>query len=119
MNSHQALSIAACVLQSHLYDQPVILGRPELVQASVILTQMSATLRPVAETDRARLADLSERELEVLAELTAGYTNDQIAQELYISVNTVKAHLRHIIEKPNVANRAQAIALAVNAGLGR
>jgi LuxR family transcriptional regulator, maltose regulon positive regulatory protein len=56
-----------------------------------------------------RLPDpLSDRELEVLALMAEGETNQAIAGRLFISINTVKTHARHIYEKLDVHNRAQA-----------
>lgn len=55
---------------------------------------------------------LSERELEVLQLMTEGYKYKEIAEQLVISVNTVRHHTRNIYSKLNVNNRAQAIARA-------
>ena len=51
---------------------------------------------------------LSEREVEVMQHLAAGQTYQEIAQSLFISVNTVKTHLRNIYGKLEVSNRRQA-----------
>jgi DNA-binding NarL/FixJ family response regulator len=61
-----------------------------------------------AEPD-ARLAVLSAREREVLDLLTAGMSNDEIAERLVISCNTVKFHLRMIYSRLGVHNRVQAM----------
>ena len=53
---------------------------------------------------------LTDRELEVLALIVEGYINREVADRLYISVNTVKKHVNHIFSKLDVSNRAQAIA---------
>jgi LuxR family transcriptional regulator, maltose regulon positive regulatory protein len=53
---------------------------------------------------------LSERELEVLALLAAGKTNQQIAKELFISLGTVKSHINNIYRKLDVRSRTQALA---------
>ena len=45
---------------------------------------------------------MSEREQEVLRELTRNYTNKEIAQRLHISVNTVRNHIQHMLEKPAI-----------------
>jgi LuxR family maltose regulon positive regulatory protein len=58
------------------------------------------------------LEPLSEREIEVLALVAAGRSNAEIAQELYLSVGTVKAHVHHIFGKLLVRNRSQAVARA-------
>jgi len=55
---------------------------------------------------------LSERELEVLRVLAAGLSNRAIAQKLYLSVATVKVHLKHIYGKLAVNSRMQAVARA-------
>ncbi|MBN1311160.1 MAG: winged helix-turn-helix transcriptional regulator [Anaerolineae bacterium] len=52
---------------------------------------------------------LSERELDVLRLLAKGHSNPQIAEQLYISLNTVKAHVKNIFSKLEVNNRSQAI----------
>ncbi|MBR2822127.1 MAG: response regulator transcription factor [Clostridia bacterium] len=67
---------------------------------------------PNPEFGIARKADLTEREQEVLRELTRNYTNEEIAQQLHISVNTVRNHIQHMLEKTGYKNR---IDLAVNA----
>ena len=56
--------------------------------------------------------NLTERELEVLRELTGSLTNEEIADKLHISVNTVKRHLQNIMEKTGYESRLE---LAMNA----
>lgn len=63
--------------------------------------------------------DLSRREREVLEALGKGLTTAQIAAELFISDNTVKTHVRHILEKLDAANRTEAVRKAVQLGLIR
>jgi LuxR family maltose regulon positive regulatory protein len=55
---------------------------------------------------------LSERELEVLRLLAAGKQNHQIAEELYVALDTVKKHVTHIFQKLGAANRTEATARA-------
>jgi LuxR family transcriptional regulator, maltose regulon positive regulatory protein len=55
---------------------------------------------------------LSERELEVLALLATGRSNQQIADELVVALDTVKKHVSHILDKLGAANRTQAVARA-------
>lgn len=67
---------------------------------------------------QAETADgLSDREREVLTLVSAGATNEEIAQELFITKNTVKAHLRHILEKLDLRNRQQLAAYAAREGM--
>ena len=62
-------------------------------------------------------AGLSEREVEVVRLLAQGRTNRQIADDLFISLNTVSHHLRNIFSKTRASNRTQAAAFAFQAGL--
>ncbi|WP_245628981.1 response regulator [Alicyclobacillus shizuokensis] len=59
---------------------------------------------------------LTEREMDVLRHLSTGASNRDIAQALYISENTVRNHIRSILEKLHLANRVQAAAYAVREG---
>jgi DNA-binding NarL/FixJ family response regulator len=60
---------------------------------------------------------LIERELEVLRLIAAGKSNQQIADELVISLNTVRRHVSNIFDKTGVANRAQAAMYARDHGI--
>jgi DNA-binding NarL/FixJ family response regulator len=62
--------------------------------------------------------DLTEREREILALIAAGYNNSEIANQLVISGKTVRNHVSNIFNKLQVADRAQAIIKARDAGLG-
>ena len=64
----------------------------------------------LTESNRSLPEPLTRRELAVLKLILEGYTNREIAQRLYISVNTVKKHINHIFGKLDVKNRTQAIA---------
>jgi LuxR family maltose regulon positive regulatory protein len=55
---------------------------------------------------------LSERELEVLRLVVAGFTNREIAEQLIVSLGTIKTHINHIYQKLGVRNRTQAVAQA-------
>jgi DNA-binding NarL/FixJ family response regulator len=68
------------------------------------------------DADRAKVTD---RECEVLRLLVQGATNRDIARQLVITENTVKVHLRNILEKLHLRNRQQAAAFAVSSGIVR
>lgn len=61
--------------------------------------------------------ELSERELEILRLIATGASNKEIAQELFISANTVKVHLRNIFAKIGAASRTEAALYAIRLGL--
>jgi DNA-binding NarL/FixJ family response regulator len=60
---------------------------------------------PRVSFGRISRSDLTDRELDVLRELTASLTNEEIAEKLHISVNTVKRHLQNIMEKTGFDSR--------------
>ncbi|WP_030562841.1 helix-turn-helix transcriptional regulator [Streptomyces aureocirculatus] len=78
----------------------------------------AATAADDAAEDPRRPGGLSPRELQVLAELTAGRTNREIAERLYITPRTVGTHIEHILAKLDLPNRAAAAARAAAWGIG-
>ncbi|MDQ2690059.1 MAG: LuxR C-terminal-related transcriptional regulator, partial [Chloroflexota bacterium] len=61
--------------------------------------------------------ELTERELQILPLLAAGYTNRQIGEALFISPSTAGVHVSRILGKMGVTSRVEAAAVAVRAGL--
>lgn len=59
---------------------------------------------------------LSSRETEVLLLMASGYTNEQIASKLYLSLATVKTYSLRIFDKLGAHNRAHAVVLALKQG---
>jgi NarL family two-component system response regulator LiaR len=87
-------------------------------QATLAPEATQALIR--ARTNPRKLGyDLSDRELEVLALLVAGLSNDEIAERLVISPGTVRHHVSACISKLGASNRTHAAALAVEHGLTR
>lgn len=87
---------------------------------SVLSPQVTRQVLQVAvagKNNREIESVLSSREMDVLDCLAQGKTTIQIAGQLYISENTVKSHVRHILEKLDAANRAEAVSKAVQMGL--
>ena len=75
----------------------------------------SKSIQATSSTDSARpelLEPLSERELEVLRLMADGQSNSEIARTLFVSMGTVKTHLRHIYGKLDAHTRTQAVARA-------
>jgi DNA-binding NarL/FixJ family response regulator len=62
---------------------------------------------------------LTIREIEVLQLLIEGKSNGQIARALFVSVETVKTHVRHVMQKMMVSDRRQAASKAMNQGMER
>ena len=73
---------------------------------------VSSQMRPLA------FPQLTEREREILELIAQGHSNTDIATRLYLSAKTVRNHVSNIFNKLQVADRAQAIILARDAGLG-
>ncbi len=86
-------------------------GKPTLSpEAAKVLIQAT---RPTKQP----LVDLTEREQEVLKLVVQGLSNQQIADSLFISITTVKAHISNILSKLGVSSRAEAIAYALKHNL--
>lgn len=65
------------------------------------------------------LADeaLTSREIEILQRVAEGYRNREIAERLFISEETVKIHIKHVMDKLGASHRTQAVAIAVRRGI--
>jgi DNA-binding NarL/FixJ family response regulator len=93
--------------------------RKELVEAIRKVHSGKKAVPPeVAAQIAEHLSDqtLSAREIEVLQHIAGGNRNRDIAQRLFISEETVKVHIKHIMEKLGAADRTQAIAIAARRG---
>lgn len=100
------LSQFATAIQAALEGQIVVPKRPAATTR--------ATSRTPEERDAALLAaQLTPRELEVLALLVGGGDNAQLARALHLSANTVRTHVQSILTKLQVRSRLQAAAFAV------
>ena len=73
---------------------------------------------PRASVTKPLFPDLTEREHDVLDLIAAGHNNELIAEQLVLSVKTVRNYVSNIMSKLQVADRAQAIVRARQAGFG-
>jgi DNA-binding NarL/FixJ family response regulator len=94
-------------------------------EAAVSRKMVSRIVQEFARTPESRIGDekllvnLSPRELDVIREIESGATNIEIAQRLFLSVNTVKHHIRNVLGKLGLKNRRQVASFARKNGLDR
>jgi DNA-binding NarL/FixJ family response regulator len=79
-----------------------------------VIKRFAGTRQPAPPKE---LADLTEREHEILRLIATGLSNAEIGRELYISETTVKTHVTHIFQKLGLRDRVQAVVLAYQARL--
>ncbi len=81
--------------------------------ASKLLNEFNSLARQAAEKEELPAPVLTARELEVLKLVARGMSNRDVADQLYISENTVKNHVRNILEKLHLHSRMEAVMYAV------
>lgn len=79
--------------------------------------EISAAGEEAAESQDKTYGNLSSREMEVLGLLVQGLTNKEIGEKLFITRDTVKTHIRHIMEKLAVSDRTEAAVKAVRCNI--
>jgi two-component system, NarL family, nitrate/nitrite response regulator NarL len=100
------------------------LGLDELVAAVASVGRGEAVLSPAAAAvlardhrDRDTAPLLSARELQIVAGLARGLTNRAIAEELYLSVHTVRNHIQRICRRLGASSRLEVVVIAARSGL--
>jgi DNA-binding NarL/FixJ family response regulator len=83
---------------------------------SILSSEVTAEVLVVIR-ERPESFNISGRENEVLRLLADGKSNAQIAEELVISQNTVKTHIKNVYKKLGASNRAEAVSIAIKKGL--
>ena len=98
---------------------PRVAAGEEILSPTVLRRLVTRFAADDGSADRARsdFAKLTEREADVVLAVARGRTNQEIADELYLSVATVKTHISHAMTKLDLANRTQLALLAHDAGL--
>jgi len=92
----------------------------ELVE---VIRKVHAGKKPIAPQIAAQLAEhygdesLTQREIDVLRQIAGGNRNRDIAEKLFISEETVKVHIKHVMEKLGASDRTQAVAIGVRRGI--
>jgi two-component system, NarL family, nitrate/nitrite response regulator NarL len=102
---------------TELFELLVGVSHNEVAMTRAMASRLLKGMAHTEDYKPATLGELTEREVEVLQLVAKGATNPQIADALFITVNTVKSHIKHILEKLQLENRTQVAAYAVQTGL--
>jgi DNA-binding NarL/FixJ family response regulator len=88
-----------------------------------VIRKVDAGKKPISPNIAAQLAEhygdegLTDREIEVLRQVAEGNRNRDIAEKLFISEETVKVHIKHLMDKLGANDRTQAVAIGVRRGI--
>jgi DNA-binding NarL/FixJ family response regulator len=88
-----------------------------------VIAQVHAGKKRIPSQVAAQLAEhlsdeaLTDREIEVLHQIAGGHRNRDIAERLFITEETVKVHIKHIMEKLGANDRTQAVAIGLRRGI--
>ncbi|MFQ5574393.1 MAG: LuxR C-terminal-related transcriptional regulator [Terriglobia bacterium] len=103
-------SIDGCVLKTdvdHLPQALKLVLEEEVYFPVSFLKKWLTKIVSLSEAKNEETAQLSEREKEIVERVRAGMTNQEIAEELYISIETVKSHLKNVRRKMNLKRARQ------------
>jgi DNA-binding NarL/FixJ family response regulator len=88
-----------------------------LLSPSVTRRLIEAFSTRPSRRDNPGFADMTDREREVLVAIARGLSNEELAEELFISENTVKTHVKRVLTKLGARDRVQAVVMAYEGGL--
>lgn len=114
------LGVAGYLLKTldaeELFELLAGVARGEAAMTRAMAARLLKGVASRAANPNAGQAALTEREVQVLRLVARGASNPEIAEQLSISVNTVKAHLRNILSKLQLDNRTQVATYAMHSG---
>jgi two-component system response regulator NreC len=115
--ARQALQagVVGYVLKEAADDELVTAVRSAAAGQTYLQPALGARL--AAEPEGGPEHDLSEREIEVLRRIALGYTNSEIAEQLFLSIRTVESHRAHIQQKLRLTTRSELVRFALEHGL--
>jgi DNA-binding NarL/FixJ family response regulator len=122
--AHNVVVAVAPDVCDDLAQRARVLGCAEVVPLSVTADELLKVLETVADPSRPTDGPamprrvLTKRETEIVDLVARGLSNTEIAQELFLSVNSVKTYIRTAYRKMGVTTRSQAVLWAVRGGLG-
>jgi two-component system, NarL family, response regulator LiaR len=107
----QLVAVIQLILQGGAYLDPRIAQKVSRMLRPTVVSPKNSTLAVSQQ------ATLSNRERDILQLIAKGFSNQEIATQLYLSLGTVKSYVRMLLNKLSVDDRVQAAALAVREGL--
>ncbi|HAS40121.1 MAG TPA: helix-turn-helix transcriptional regulator [Microscillaceae bacterium] len=107
------LFLVAGLLVGNFLRKKQSVATPETTPTSPVTEPAVAPVStPAPSLDQLEAIGLSQRELEVLSFIAEGYSNQEIAEKLFVSINTIKTHTANIYSKLGVRRRTQAVSKA-------
>jgi len=97
-----------------VHEGKIIISSP---MSGTLLDHFSQFTQPYEVVEGEQVFNLSSREIEILSLVAKGASNQEIADSLFITKNTVKVHMRRIMQKLSVHNRQRAVALIMEKGM--
>ena len=97
-----------------VHEGKIVISSP---MSGTLLDHFSQFTQPYEVVEGEQVFNLSSREIEILSLVAKGASNQEIADSLFITKNTVKVHMRRIMQKLSVHNRQRAVALIMEKGM--